>query len=180
MIKIEMLSEKRWNHCRSVASFSYELAKHWGVDPIKAYLAGLFHDIAREMPVEQQLKLAKNHGLSISEAEKKDPILLHGAISAIVAQENYGINDGEILSAMEKHTLGHESMCTLDKIIFLADKIEPLRDYKEAATLRKLAMENLDKALLGAVESSIKYLQNHGLTPHPRTLAMKNNLYKEF
>ncbi|MDO4542195.1 MAG: bis(5'-nucleosyl)-tetraphosphatase (symmetrical) YqeK [Bacillota bacterium] len=172
MIEIEPLSPKRWAHCRSVAAFSYELALKWGADPMKAYLAGSFHDIARELPPERGLLIAEEYGYAISPEEKRYPILVHGFVSAVVARENYGITDREILSAMEKHTLGDEEMTLLDKIIYLADEIEPLRQYPGVDELRKLAFTDFNKALLQGIEQSLKYQRERGLEPNPKTLKM--------
>lgn len=179
MIEIEPLSAKRWAHCRSVASYSYDLARRWGADPMKGYLAGIFHDIAREMPERQLLSIALDYGHQLSPQEEQYPILLHGFVSAVVAQENYGIADREILSAMEKHTLGAENMSLLDKIIYLADEIEPLRCYDGVETLRRLAFEDLNKALLRGIEGSFDYLRARGIEPHQKTIKMYEKLLKE-
>ena len=179
MILVKPLSSRRWEHCRSVGAYGYDLAIRWGADPMKAYLAGIFHDIARELPGEQLLALTAEYGGAISEQERRHPILLHGFVSAVIAQENYGIADEEILSAMAKHTLGAVEMSLLDKIIFIADEIEPLRQYDGVEELRRLAFCNLDQALIGGIEQSIQYLRGRGLEPHATTLALRENLLKE-
>ena len=104
MIDIKPLSPKRFTHCLGVAKCCYDLAMLWGGDPMKAYLAGLFHDIARELPKEQLLSLAREHDYPIDQATLDAPILIHGAVSAIIAKENYHIIDDDILTSMERHT----------------------------------------------------------------------------
>lgn len=179
MIEILPLSEKRWNHCKSVADYAMTLAKQWQTDPMKAYLAGLLHDTAREMPKECFLPLAEKYKIPIGKEEREAPILLHGAISAVIAQENYGITDKEIQSAMIKHTVGDASMSTLDKIIFIADEIEPLRSFKGVEALRALAFSDLNKAVLEGIGQSEQYLWERGIGLHPKTKQMKENLLKE-
>lgn len=179
MIDIKPLSPKRFTHCLGVAKCCYDLAMLWGGDPMKAYLAGLFHDIARELPKEQLLSLAREHDYPIDQATLDAPILVHGAVSAIIAKENYHIIDDDILTAMERHTLGHEDAGLLDKILFLADAIEPNRQYEGVEELRELARRNLPLAVLRATEHSLQYLQKRNLSPHSRTLAMQRQLQRE-
>lgn len=179
MIELKPLSPKRWAHCRSVAAYSYDLALHWGTDPIKAYLAGSLHDIARELSPENSLALARERGRQLSPQEEDHPILLHGYISALIAEENYAITDKEILHAMEVHTLGCSEMSLLDKIIYLADAIEPLRSFSGVEELRHLAFQDLNQALIQCIEQSMAYLMARGLEPHPITIKMQENLLKE-
>lgn len=146
---------------------------------MKAYLAGLFHDIARELPPNRLLSLVREYGYPIDQATENAPILAHGAVSAIIAKENYHIIDEEILTAMERHTLGHEDAGQLDRILFLADAIEPNRCYEGVETLRNLARKNLTSAVLQATEQSLQYLQERNLAPHPRTLGMQRRLLQE-
>lgn len=179
MINVAPLSEKRFNHCLGVAKCCYDLALRWGADPMKAYLAGLFHDIAREMPKDELLRIAREHHCEIDDNALNAPILVHGAVSGIIAKENYHIIDEEILTAMEKHTLGDGSTSLLDRILFLSDAIEPGRNYDGVEKLRRMAQENLTLAVLRATEQSLKYLEAKNLPPHPKTLAMRQQLKKE-
>lgn len=179
MIDVKPLSEKRFNHCLGVAKCCYDLAQRWGGDPTQAYLAGLFHDIAREMPSEQLLSIAREHRCDIDEASRNAPILLHGAVSGIIAKENYNITDPAIIDAMEKHTLGDGSTGLLDRILFLSDAIEPNRRYEGIEDLRNLARENLTMAVLRATEQSLSYLKERSIPPHRRTLAMLQQLKTE-
>lgn len=179
MITLKPLTPKRWAHCKSVAAYGYDLAQRWGADPVKAYLAGSLHDIARELSSKEMLDLAGERGRQLSPQEEEHPILLHGYISAMAAQENYSVTDKDVLHAMEVHTLGCEEMSLLDKIIYLADAIEPLRSFPGIEELRDMAFKDLNQALLQCIDQSVGYLRDKGLTPHPTTIKMKENLLKE-
>lgn len=179
MIKIKPLKEKRMNHCISVARLCYDLALAHGYDPMKAYLSGIFHDIARELPKEDMLSLAGERGIKIGKEELAEPLLLHGPLGAAIMTENYGITDQDILEAVCCHTVGREKMTLPDKILFLADKTEPLRSYEGVAALRARAFTDLNGALEEAVKNEIAYCQMKGYPIHPDTLKLKEHLEKE-
>ncbi len=173
MIPLKPLKEKRMAHCVSVAKLCYDLALAYDVEPMRAYLCGVFHDIAREIPEDEMIPLAKARDIPVGEAERRSPLLLHGALAAAAMAENYGIGDEEMLNAVRRHTVGAPAMTLLDKILFIADKTEPLRVYDGAASLRELAFTDLNRALALAVENEIRYCGEHGYSVHPDTLAMK-------
>ena len=179
MLILPPLKEKRMAHCVSVAKLGYDLALAHGCDAMSAYLCGVFHDIARELPPEQMLEEAEKRDILIGEEERRSPLLLHGDLSAAVMAENYGIADEAMLNAVRRHTVGNETMTLLDKIIFIADKVEPLRSYEGIEALRALAFTDLDRALFRAVEEELIFGEKHGYCPHPKTLALKNRLIKE-
>lgn len=167
------------NHCISVAKLCYELALAHGYDPMKAYLGGLFHDIAREIPKEDMPALAEERNIPIGKEELAEPLLLHGPLGAAVMKENYNITDQEILDAVCCHTVGREKMTLLDKILFLADKTEPLRSYEGVDALRARAFTDIDGALKKAVENEMAYCQTKGYPVHPTTILLKENIEKE-
>jgi len=179
MIKLKPLKEKRMNHCVSVAKLCYDLAIAHGADPMKAYLCGIFHDIAREIPKTDMVTLAKERGIRVGKEEEAEPLLLHGELAAAVMEENYNITDEEILDAVRCHTVGREYMTLLDKILFLADKTEPLRSYEGVAELRAKAFTDIDGALLEAVNGEMDYCGIQGYPVHPNTLLLKASLEKE-
>ena len=179
MLILPPLKEKRMAHCISVAKLSYDLALVHNCDAMSAYLCGIFHDVARELPPEQMLEEAKKRNIPIGEEEIQSPLLLHGDLAAAVMEENYGISNETMLNAVRRHTVGNETMSLLDKIIFISDKVEPLRTYEGIETLRALAYDNLDRALIRAVEEELLYGEKHGYCPHPKTIALKNRLIKE-
>ncbi len=170
------LSPKRWRHSLSVAKLAYALAGQWGYPPFRAYTAGLLHDIARELPEETLLAIAEAHCLPVGEEERTYPILLHCAVGACLAKEIYGVRNEEILAAIAKHTVGDKEMSLLDKIIFIADKCEPLRMHEEAAVMRKLAFQDLDGCLEMAVNGELAYLESRGLAPHRRMIALQKTI----
>ena len=117
----------------------------------KAYIAGLVHDICKEIPHSEQLVMARNCGLSFTETEALAPPLYHAPAGAYYARTVLGITDEDILMAVRCHTIGRAGMSPLEEIIFLADLISEERDYKDADKMRRLAFENRDKAILEAL-----------------------------
>lgn len=167
------------NHCVSVAKLCYDLAIAHHYDPMKAYLCGIFHDIAREIPKKDMIILAKERNIEINKEEAAEPLLLHGALAAAIMEENYGIHDEEMLNAVRRHTVGNETMTLLDKILFIADKTEPLRTYDGVTELRKKAFANVDAALYEAVVNEINYCGTQEYPVHPQTILLKTRLEKE-
>ncbi|MBR5329312.1 MAG: bis(5'-nucleosyl)-tetraphosphatase (symmetrical) YqeK [Firmicutes bacterium] len=179
MIELKPLKEKRMNHCISVAKLCYDLALAHGADPMKAYLCGIFHDIAREIPKDQMVEIAKDRGIEVGAEEQAEPLLLHGALAAVVMKENYGIEDSEMLDAVACHTVGRADMTVMDKILFLADKTEPLRSYEGVDELRAKAFTDLNGALLEAVKGEMDYCGMQGYPVHPNTILLKTSLEQE-
>lgn len=179
MIPVKPLKPKRLKHCLSVAGLCSELALCYGYDPMKAAVCGLYHDVAREIPKADMLTLAKERGIPIGKEEAAEPLLLHGALAACVMAENYGICDEELLNAVRRHTVGSAEMTLIDKILFFADKTEPLRTYEGVTELRELGFTDLNKALYQAVLNEIAYCGEMGYPVHPDTVKMKTNLEKQ-
>jgi predicted HD superfamily hydrolase involved in NAD metabolism len=135
------------------------LAMRYGYDLEKAMLAGLMHDCAKCMPNAKKLKIAEKNHLDISELERKNPFMLHAKLGALLAQKKYDIDDEEILSAIRWHTTGRPQMSLLDKIVYVADYIEPKRDKApNLKEIRQMAFEDLDQALLKILEDTLGYL----------------------
>ncbi|MEL7564681.1 MAG: bis(5'-nucleosyl)-tetraphosphatase (symmetrical) YqeK [Dehalobacterium sp.] len=172
----DSMSSYRWEHSLSVAETAKELARFWGADLEKAWLAGILHDFAREFPEDQLIRLALEHGLSVLEAERANSVVLHAPVGAILVHEKFGIKDPEILSAIAKHTVGGISLTLLDKIIFLADMIEAGRNWPGVEKLRSMVYQDLDQTLKEALEGTIKFLKEKGRIIHPHTLATYSNL----
>lgn len=152
------LSPKRFNHSLGVMETSVKLASIFGVDVKKAELAGLLHDCAREIKNEEILKLCKEHNIEVDEVCEHEPKLLHGPVGAVVARKEYGIEDEEILGAIYCHTTGRKNMNALDKIVFLADYVEPGRDFSGVEKVREVVFEDLDKGMVVSLISIIKHL----------------------
>ena len=155
----EMLSEKRYNHSIGVMNKAIELAKIYGVDENKAALAGLTHDIAKEIPDEEALKLASDNNVEIDDFIKNiNHKLLHGKIGAIIVKQRYGF-DEQIQKAIEFHTEGTPDFDMLGKIVFVADKTEDLRKGPDEIDIwRKISKEDLDEAIIQIINFNIKKL----------------------
>lgn len=172
------LSEKRYIHCLGTAECAKELAEKYQEDPDKAYLAGLLHDCAKCFDNEKLLEIIKEN-LNIDKNELMNYKTLHAPVSAFYANKDFGICDNEILSAIRWHTLGQKEMTKFEKIIFLADKIEPnTRDieYREKICAILEEENGLDKALLECYKETIKSLAKRNLKICPITIEIYNNL----
>ena len=153
------LSEKRFVHTIGVEYTAATLAFVHGADVEKARIAGLLHDCAKGYSDEEKLKKAKKHGIPISKVEKANPDLLHGKLGAVYAKKKYDVKDNEILTAITYHTTGHPGMSLLDKIIFVADYIEPNRKMvKDMEEIRREAYEDIDKCVIHILKNTLDYL----------------------
>lgn len=170
------LTVDRYNHTLGVMKTSEELALHYGVDPEKAKIAGLCHDCAKNFSASDLIGKAKVSGEVISNVYYKSPQLLHGVVGAYIAKELFHVNDDDILNAIKYHTTGRENMSILEKIVYIADCIEPTRNYKGVTELRELAYNDLDKALLKSFEDTIMYIIARGSIIHLDTIKARNYL----
>lgn len=169
------LSKHRFKHSLQVAEVARELAEHYQVDEDKAYLIGILHDYAKGVSGEELLAIAEKNGLLTDEMERQVPDLLHAPVGSWLVQHELNIEDGEILQAIRFHTLGDLNMEVMDKIIYLADMIEPGRDYPGQDRLKCLAFRDLDYAMLFGLESTIRYCLDQGRLLHPRTIEVRNH-----
>lgn len=176
--ELEMrLSPKRYRHSLGVAEEAHRLAEHYGADRDKAYLAGLVHDCAKEVPPREAVNLLRNRYAALPDAVMVQmPGLLHGPLGACTAQSDFGIYDPEILDAIRYHTTGKANMSLFAKIIYIADYIEPNRDYPDVEVLRKLTYEDLDGAILYGIDYTIGKLVKDGKVIHPDTVHCRNDL----
>lgn len=172
-----MLSEKRYNHCLNVAEVCQKLAQIYQVDEEKAYVAGLTHDIAKEFtPTENEYYVDK-YQLSKNLLKDEYKKILHAHIGALYVKDKYNLAS-DIVNAIDVHTIASPDMDMLAKILFVADKIEPNKDYLGIEEERKLAYINIDKALILCLENNIKTLELKGKNPHQDTIATLNLLKK--
>ena len=153
------LDHKRYEHTLGVAYTAASLAMRYGEDMQKALLAGLLHDCAKCMTNEKRLSICEKYNIAISEAERKNPFLLHAKVGSFLAMKKYGVADKDVINAILNHTTGRAGMSLLEKIIWIADYIEPGRKQApNLAKIRRLAFEDLDRALLIALEDTLHYL----------------------
>ena len=164
------LDSQRYQHTLGVEETAREMAVRFGADEEKAALAGLLHDCAKCLPLSQMVKAAKD--AEIDPVMKESKALMHSVAGMCMARSVYGVEDEEVLSAIRWHTTGHAGMTTLEKIIYLADMIEPNRKpYPGLERLRALCAQDLDGAMHAALSSSLAHVQEQGKTLHPDTLA---------
>ena len=166
----ERLSAKRYGHTLRVANTAEALARAHGLDPGRARLAALLHDAAREMSSEEFLGLAEDLGLPVGEPERESPKLLHGPVAAGLARRDLGVEDGEILDAVREHTTGRPGMAPLSLVLYVADKIEPARDYPSVEYLRRLARRDLRAAAAESLRRSIAHNEERGRPTHPASI----------
>lgn len=175
------LSEKRYNHSIGVMKKAEELAELYKVNINKAKLVGLAHDIGKELSKEDKLKYVKENDIEIDKIEKINVGLLHGKIGADICKKRYDFTE-DMQDAIKFHTTGNKDMDLLAKIIFVADKIEEGRKYKdknkmqELELIREAAKENLDEAMLGLIDSSLIYTMQKKNLIHPDSISTRNQL----
>jgi len=167
-----ILGRKRLLHTLNVGILSAKLAAIFGVDTDKALIAGAVHDCAKELPIEVQRELAYKVSGDVFSEEK----LLHSPAGAYYARENFGIDDREILDAVTYHTTGKGDMSDLEKIVFLADKIEPSRTYTDLTDIRAEALKDLDKAAAMCVKAVKAKFESKNMPIHPLTMAFMEQL----
>lgn len=156
------LDEDRFTHTMGVMYTCAALAMAHGYDLKDAQAAGLLHDSAKCIPNKKKLKMCDEHKIPVTEFEKSHPFLLHAKLGAYIAREKYGIKDEEILSSIEYHTTGRPGMSTLEKIVYIADYIEPMRDKAvHLPKIRKLAFEDLDECMYEILKDTLIYLEEN-------------------
>ena len=168
------LSPKRMAHSLGVSMTSYELALQYGADPAKARIAGLLHDCARELSSKTLLQLAADFGILVTDVDKANPSLLHAPVGAYVVSREYSLRDEDILQAIYWHTTGKAGMTLLEKIIFIADYIEPGRHFPGVDTLRKLANHDLDQAVLTGYDLTLRHIIDQGGLIHTASVEGRN------
>ena len=173
----ESLSEKRYIHSIGVMNMSIELAKLYNADVETAKIAGLLHDIAKEMTPEEKIQYVNDNNIVIDDVERINTPILHGKIGADIARKKYGVNE-QIQKAIEYHTTTDPNMDIIAKILYVADKIELNRkseDY-DIKYERDLAKKDLDETVIYIIDSNIKSLINKGKLIHPRSIETRNRL----
>jgi predicted HD superfamily hydrolase involved in NAD metabolism len=151
--------DHRYAHSVRVARCAELLARRHGVDTRKARIAGLLHDLARLYSAQRLIAETQARGLPISPVERDHPVLLHARLGAALARELFGIDDPEVLSAIEKHTTGAGELSALDCVIYLADSLEPSRRFPERAELWQLAMGDLSAAVRETISATARHRQ---------------------
>lgn len=163
------LEEKRIPHVLGCEQEAVRLAQRWGANPGLAAEAGILHDITKKLDRSEQLKLCMNYGIMTDNDEIKNAKLLHSKTGAALARDMFGVSD-EVYGAIFWHTTARENMTLLEKILYIADYIEPNREFDGVSELRLLAYENLDKAIYRGLEMSLRELSAHNIIPHENSV----------
>lgn len=164
------LDAKRYEHTLGVAYTAAALAMCYDVDPVRAETAGLLHDCAKCLSDDKKVSVCRKNNMEISSVESRNPYLLHAKAGYCIAKSKFDIDDPDILNAILNHTTGRPGMSELEKIIYIADYIEPSR--KQAPNLsevRRLSFRDLDGALLKILSDILSYLEGGGKEIDPLT-----------
>ena len=168
-----VMPEKRLRHCLGVEKAARELAERFGLDVEKAGLAGLLHDYAKKVSDEEFLALIDKYQLD-SDLKNWGNNVWHGMVGIFKIQEDLGIEDAEILRAIEIHTVGSSTMSELDKVVYVADYIEHNRDFPGVDKARELAQRSLNQAVAYETARTVEHLARKGMPIYPQTLETYN------
>lgn len=156
------LDAERFQHTLGVMFTCTSLAMCYGYDIEAAQIAGLLHDCAKCIPNQKKIKLCRDNKVTITDFEKKHPFLIHAKLGAFLAKSKYDVEDREVLSAITYHTTGRANMSLLEKIVYIADYIEPMRDKApNLPAIRKLAFEDLDECIYEIMKDTLIYLEQN-------------------
>lgn len=164
------LDPKRYEHTLGVEYTAAALAMRYDVSIADARLAGLLHDCAKCMSDKKRLSICEKHNICMNEVERRNPFLLHPKVGSYLAMKEYGVKNPDVINAILNHTTGRPEMSPLEKIVFIADYIEPGRKQApNLAEIRRLAFQDLDQALLKILEDTLAYLQEGSGEMDPMT-----------
>ena len=164
------LDSRRYEHTLGVAYTAAALAMRYDASIKSAQLAGLLHDCAKCMSDEKRIAICEKHNISMNEIERRNPYLLHAKVGSYLAMEEFHVGDPDIIHAILNHTTGRPGMSLLEKIIFIADYIEPeRRQAPNLKEIRRLAFVDLDQAMLKVLGDTLDYLESSGGEIDPMT-----------
>ncbi len=172
----ERLDDFRFEHSIAVANQSVILAERFGENKEKAYVAGLLHDVCKNLKREEQLQFFSSSAIMLTDTEKLSPKVWHAMSGAQYLKKHLGIKDKDIINAVRYHTTGRAGMSNLEKIIYIADLTSLDRNYNDVDILRKIIEKSLDDGLVYALKFTITSLANKEEPIHPDTLNAYNDL----
>lgn len=175
----QRISGDRLTHTYGVMETAVKLAERFGADVERARVAGLMHDYAKALPGDELLALGRRFGLIRDPVEEANPHLLHAEVGAALLREEGLVTDPAVLSAIANHTFGRPGMALLDKIIWIADLIEPGRNFPGLERIRTLTWADLDRGLLAGLDHTLCYLLAKGWQIHLATVQTRNWLLDE-
>jgi len=173
------VKKSRYEHSVRVAQMCRDLCSHYGLNPLDGYLAGIGHDMCKDMDDEKMTATALKDGKPLLEIEKNKPSLLHGRAAAVLMKEKFGIENEDILEAVANHTSGMYGMCDLTKCLFLADKIEPGRPQSTEEYRNRYLKLSLNEMTAAIVLENYEYIKAKGYTIYPDTKKMVE-YYRQF
>jgi predicted HD superfamily hydrolase involved in NAD metabolism len=174
----QQLTDHRYQHTLGVMETAIALAKQYGGDEQKAELAAIFHDYAKFRPKEEMKEIIISQGFS-EDLLHFNSELWHAPVGTYLVEKEAGINDPEVLDAIRYHTSGRPGMTLLEKIIYLADYIEPGRHFPGVEEVREEAKSNLDQALIMAIKNTMIFLMKKNQTVYPDTFYTYNDLIRK-
>lgn len=174
-VSYSMIRAKRMTHIRGTEEEAVRLARYWGADEVHARRSAILHDCTKYLELDEQLALCERYGVELDALEREAVKLLHAKTGAALAKYMFGEPD-EVFQAIFWHTTGKADMALLEKVLYVADYMEPSRDFDGVERLRELAYTDLDAAVLLGTEMSVEELTQRGIPVHANTLAARNFL----
>ena len=171
-----LLSEERYRHSLCVRDAAVLLAKRYGADAEKAAVAGILHDIMKDMPRQEQLGRMAEYGIPLTRVERGAPKLWHAMLGAEYIRRELRVSDPEILDAVRYHTTGRENMTKLDMVLFVADFVSADRDYPGVDKMRAAAQSGLEEAAVEGIVFTVCDLAGSRKPIHPDTIAAYNDM----
>lgn len=172
--------DTRFRHMLGVARMAERLAARYGVSTSKARVAGVLHDVARLWKADELLAYAARNGLPITDAARSAPVLLHAPVGALVARHEFGISDAGVLGAIAHHTVASTGMSDLEKVVYVADSIEPGRTFPQRAALEGAAFRSLDDGLLACVRASMDHLAARRIAVAKETAELYDDMVRRY
>lgn len=173
-----LLKPERFKHSMGVAKYAVMLAEKFGEDTDTAYTAGLLHDIAKNIPYEESLVMCSELEAELDPIEKNIPALVHPKLGAELVKCYFGIQEGAVTSAIRYHTIGRVNMSVMDKIIFVSDMCEQSRNFQGIEDIRAMSQNNLDKAVIMCIDSTVKFNNDKGAKVHPMAYRVREDVLK--
>ncbi|TWE02463.1 putative HD superfamily hydrolase involved in NAD metabolism [Neobacillus bataviensis] len=177
IVKLQ-LTEHRYQHTLGVMETAISLAEKYGADVKKAEIAAIFHDYAKFRPKDEMKEIIMSQGLP-QDLLLYNTELWHAPVGAYLVEKEAGVSDNDVLDAIRYHTSGRPNMTLLEKVIYLADYIEPGRHFPGVEEVREIANENLEKALIKAIQNTILFLMKKNQTIYPETFYTYNDLIQK-
>jgi predicted HD superfamily hydrolase involved in NAD metabolism len=166
------------DHTRGCVRTAQKLARRFGLDSERAATASYLHDIAKSFPRDEQAVLARKMGMTAAEIRSYPPAVLHGPLSALIATNELGIDDPEVLQAIEAHSTGCARMCGVARVVFIADYIEPTRSFPGVTELRRRGYTTLDEATTVILKRKLDHLFREGKVVDSRAIDLWNELMR--